>query len=124
MESLLQLVDNANGFLWNVVLIVLLCGTGIFYTIKLKFIQVRKFGEGFKLLFGNLGHKGEKKAGEMTPFQSVATAIAAQVPVIWPVLQPHFSAAAPEPSSGCGSARSSEWLLSMPRLPLHRNIKL
>lgn len=78
MESLLQLVDNANGFLWNVVLIVLLCGTGIFYTIKLKFIQVRKFGEGFKLLFGNLGHKGEKKAGEMTPFQSVATAIAAQ----------------------------------------------
>ena len=79
MESLLQLVDNANGFLWNVVLIVLLCGTGIFYTIKLKFIQVRKFGEGFKLLFGNLGHKGEKKAGEMTPFQSVATAIAAQV---------------------------------------------
>ena len=40
MESLLQLVDNANGFLWNVVLIVLLCGTGIFYTIKLKFIQV------------------------------------------------------------------------------------
>ena len=37
MESLLQLVDNANGFLWNVVLIVLLCGTGIFYTIKLKF---------------------------------------------------------------------------------------
>ena len=79
MESLLQLVDNANGFLWNVVLIVLLCGTGIFYTIKLKFIQVRKFGEGFKLLFGNLGHKGEKKEGEMTPFQSVATAIAAQV---------------------------------------------
>ena len=79
MESLLQLVDNANGFLWNVVLIVLLCGTGIFYTIKLKFIQVRKFGEGFRLLFGNLGHKGEKKEGEMTPFQSVATAIAAQV---------------------------------------------
>ncbi len=79
METLLQLVDDANGVLWNVVLIVLLCGTGIFYTIKLRFIQVRKFGEGFKLLFGNLGQKGEKKAGEMTPFQSVATAIAAQV---------------------------------------------
>ena len=74
METLLQLVDNANGFLWNVVLIVLLCGTGIFYTFKLRFIQVRKFGEGFKLLFTNLG-----QTGEMTPFQSVATAIAAQV---------------------------------------------
>lgn len=73
------MVDGANAVLWNVVLIVLLCGTGIYYTIRLQFIQVRKFGEGFRLLFGNLGAKGEKKKGEMTPFQSVATAIAAQV---------------------------------------------
>ncbi len=43
-------------------------------------IQVRKFGEGFRLVFGNLKLNGEKKEhGEMTPFQSLATAIAAQV---------------------------------------------
>ena len=46
----------------------------------MKFIQIRKFGEGFKLVFGNISLKGEKgKNGEMTTFQSLATAIAAQV---------------------------------------------
>ena len=62
------------------ILIVLLCGTGIYYTIRLKFIQIRKFPEGLKHVFGNLNLNGEKgNNGEMTPFQSVATAIAAQV---------------------------------------------
>ena len=64
----------------DVVLIVLLCGTGIYYTIRLKFVQVRKFKEGLRLVFGHMV-SGDKTAGEgeMTPFQSVATAIAAQV---------------------------------------------
>lgn len=80
METLLSMVDSANDVLWNVVLILLLCGTGIYYTIRLKFIQVRKFAEGFKLVFGNISLKGEKGTkGEMTTFQSIATAIAAQV---------------------------------------------
>lgn len=80
MDALLNWVDSANDVLWNTVLIVMLCGTGIFYTFRLKFIQVRKFGEGMKLVFGHFSLKGEKgENGEMTPFQSIATAIAAQV---------------------------------------------
>lgn len=80
METLLHMVDSANSILWNVILIILLCGTGIYYTIRLKFIQVRKFTEGFRLVFGNISLKGRKGTkGEMTSFQSVATAIAAQV---------------------------------------------
>ena len=72
--------DSLNDGLGNVVLILLLCGTGIYYTIRLKFIQVRKFTEGFKLVFGSISLKGKKGSqGEMTTFQSVATAIAAQV---------------------------------------------
>ena len=80
MDALLKWVDSANGVLWNTVLIVMLCGTGIFYTFKLRFIQVRKFGEGCRLVFGHMSLKGKKgENGEMTPFQSIATAIAAQV---------------------------------------------
>lgn len=80
METILGLVDSANDFLWNTILIVLLCGTGIYYTIRLKFIQVRKFGEACKTVFGHFSLKGAKgEHGEMTPFQSIATAIAAQV---------------------------------------------
>lgn len=80
MEAVTEVVSKASDYLWNVILIILLCGTGIYFTIRLKFIQVRKFGEGFKLVFGNISLKGEKgKNGEMTTFQSLATAIAAQV---------------------------------------------
>ena len=80
METMSQLVSQASDYLWNVILIILLCGTGIYYTIRLRFIQVRKFREGCRLVFGHMTMKGEKgEAGEMTPFQSVATAIAAQV---------------------------------------------
>lgn len=80
MEAVTEVVSKASDYLWNVILIILLCGTGIYFTIRLKFIQIRKFGEGFKLVFGNISLKGEKgKDGEMTTFQSLATAIAAQV---------------------------------------------
>ena len=79
MEAVTEVVSKASDYLWNVILIILLCGTGIYFTIRLKFIQIRKFGEGFKLVFGNISLKGEKgKNGEMTTFQSLATAIAAQ----------------------------------------------
>ena len=50
VEALNQIVQNVSGFVWNSLLIFLLVGTGIFYTIKLKFIQVRKFGEGLSLI--------------------------------------------------------------------------
>ena len=77
---MLELVASANGILWGPVLLILLCGTGIYYTFRLKFIQVRKFGEACKLLFGHVTFKGgERKEGEMTPFQALSTAIAAQV---------------------------------------------
>lgn len=79
MDALLPIVVKINDILWNYLLIFLLCGTGIYFTIRLKFIQVTKFKQGFKQVFG--GIKFGKKAGKdgMSSFQSVATAIAAQV---------------------------------------------
>ncbi len=80
MEFLSQVVDWVNTVLWDYLLLFLLCGTGIFFTFRLKFIQVRKFGEGFKRLFGNLNLNGKKADKEgMSSFQAVTTAIAAQV---------------------------------------------
>lgn len=80
MELLNEMISTISGYLWNVVLIVLLCGTGVYYTIRLRFVQVRRFKTGLKQVFGHM-ISGDKTAGEgeMTPFQSVATAIAAQV---------------------------------------------
>ena len=80
MEFIAQLVNQVNGLLWDELLIFLLCGTGIYYTLRLGFIQFRHFGSGFKALFGGISLSGAKadKQG-MSSFQAVATAIAGQV---------------------------------------------
>ena len=93
MEELTKLVSNINSFIWGMYcLIPLLCGVGIYFTIRLKFIQVRKFGQAVRMLFGDLSLKGKRadKHG-MSSFQSVATAIAAQVGTGNPHKQPPLS---------------------------------
>lgn len=80
MDQLMNIVTAINGVLWGSVLIVLLCGTGLYYTLKLRFVQIRKFGAVCKQTFGGLTLSGEKADKEgMSSFQSLATAIAAQV---------------------------------------------
>ncbi|MBQ4259216.1 MAG: sodium:alanine symporter family protein [Lachnospiraceae bacterium] len=77
--ALMPVVVTINKYLSDYILIVLLIGTGLFFTIKTKFVQVRCFGEGMKQVFGNMNLKGGKQAAGMTSFQALATAIAAQV---------------------------------------------
>ncbi|OFS11446.1 sodium:alanine symporter family protein [Hafnia sp. HMSC23F03] len=80
MEFITQLVNQVNSLLWDELLIFLLCGTGIYYTLRLGFIQIRHFGSGFNALFSGISLSGAKadKQG-MSSFQAVATAIAGQV---------------------------------------------
>jgi len=61
------------------VLLILLIGTGLLFTIRTKFVQIRCFGEGMKKVFGNFSMKGGKQKSGMSSFQALATAIAAQV---------------------------------------------
>lgn len=80
MEHITALVDTVSGFIWNGILLYLLVGTGILFSIRTRFVQVRKFSEGFKRLFGDFSLSGEKAGKEgMSSFQAVTTAIAAQV---------------------------------------------
>ena len=75
-----EIVAKINEFLWGNFLIILLLGTGIYFTFKLNFIQLRKFSEGIKQVTGSVNLKGKSadKNG-MSSFQALATAIAAQV---------------------------------------------
>ncbi len=79
MEFLQRIVDTINTYLSDYVLIIMLLGVGIFYTVRTKFVQVRCFGEGMKRLFGGMRLNGKKETGGMSSFQALATAIAAQV---------------------------------------------
>ena len=80
MQGLLKVVQTVNLYLSDYILIVLLIGAGLYFTVRTRFVQVRCFGEGMKRVFGGLTLKGEKhgKSG-MSSFQALATAIAAQV---------------------------------------------
>ena len=78
-EFLLDVAASINNYLSNYILIILLVGIGLFYTIKTKFVQVRCFGEGMKNVFGNIKLKGGSKEGGLSSFQALATAVAAQV---------------------------------------------
>lgn len=78
--DLMSIVKSINSVLWGYVLIFLLCGTGVYYAFILRFVQVRKFKEGFKRTFGGLTFKGDKAGKDgMSSFQALSTAIAAQV---------------------------------------------
>ena len=77
--ALYPIVCDINNYLSSYILIFLLIGVGLFYSIRTKFVQVRCFGEGMKKVFGNLTLRGGKQKIGMSSFQALATAIAAQV---------------------------------------------
>lgn len=80
MEHLTEQISVISDFIWNNLLLYLLVGTGIFFTIRTRFVQVRKFGEGMKRMFGGFSLNGEKANHEgMSSFQALTTAVAAQV---------------------------------------------
>ena len=54
-----EIVAKINEFLWGNFLIILLLGTGIYFTFKLNFIQLRKFSEGIKQVTGSVNLKGK-----------------------------------------------------------------
>lgn len=77
--SLLSIVQKINMYLSDYILIVLLVGTGIFFSVKTRFVQVRCFKEGWNRTFGNFSLHGGKQESGISSFQALATAIAAQV---------------------------------------------
>ena len=78
-EALLGIVTTINNYLSNYILIILLLGMGIWFTVRTKAIQFRCFGEGWRRVFGNFSLRGGNQGGGMTSFQALSTAIAAQV---------------------------------------------
>lgn len=84
MNNLFNIVKTISNFLWDNILVYALLGTGLYFTIRLGFPQIVKFGRAMKEAFGGLftkkaGKKKPDEAGEVSSFAALATAIAAQV---------------------------------------------
>ncbi|MBQ3596401.1 MAG: alanine:cation symporter family protein [Clostridia bacterium] len=78
-EFLLKIVSLVNTYLADYILLILLVGVGLFYTIRTRFVQVRCLGEGMKKVFGGIKLNGKKEKSGMSSFQAFTTAVAAQV---------------------------------------------
>ena len=78
-QLLLPIVRTVNAYLADYVLIALLVGAGLFFSLKTRFVQIRYFGSGLKQFLGGVNLFGGKQHGGMSSFQALATAIAGQV---------------------------------------------
>ena len=79
MDTLLNFFNVISGALWGNFMIFVLLGTGVVFTCILKFPQIRRIGDGFRLAFANFGKSGKAGKSGMSSWQSLATAIAGQV---------------------------------------------
>lgn len=78
--SLLEMVQWINSkVLWGWPMLIALVGAGVVFSVLLGFPQITKLGAAFKQTFGGMFSKEAKEQGSMSSFQSLATAIAAQV---------------------------------------------
>ena len=73
MKALNDIVLLIQHYLADYILIAALLGGGIWFSVKLGFIQIRGFKEGMRRTFGGLfAKKGEAGADGMSSFQALS----------------------------------------------------
>ncbi len=76
-QALLSFLKSANGILWGPPMLILLVGTGVYYTLRLRGLQFRYLGHALWLAFVRRREKGAE--GDISHFQALMTALAATV---------------------------------------------
>lgn len=77
--TLSEIVTKLNNIAWGPWMLILLVGTGVYLSIRMGFLQFRKFGYAMKNTLGKLFARQKAGKGEVTPLQAVSTALAATV---------------------------------------------
>lgn len=75
MKEFMIVLDNIDSFIWGLPMIVLLMGTGLLLTARLKLLQVTRLPMALKLIF-TAENEGE---GDVSSFKSLCTALAATI---------------------------------------------
>ncbi|WP_125152518.1 alanine/glycine:cation symporter family protein [Clostridium rectalis] len=78
MEIIIQIFKKIDDLVWGVPLLVLLVGTGIYLTVRLGVLQIRKLPLAFKYLFSKEDSDSQGE-GDVTSFQALCTALAATI---------------------------------------------
>ena len=72
------IINLINDLLWTYILVALLLGCAVWFTIKSRFVQFRMIGEMIRLL-GDSAGKGEKGEKHISSFQAFAVSLASRV---------------------------------------------
>lgn len=78
MEATIAVLDTVSDWLWNELMLVLLLGTGLFLTLGLGLLPIRKLGYGFRMLWAGRKRK-QKGEGEISPFAALMTSLSATI---------------------------------------------
>ena len=79
MELFSNILSKIDDFVWGPVMLVLLVGTGIFLTIRLKFLTWRNLGYALKSVFSKEARTQKRGSGDISPFSALMTALAATI---------------------------------------------
>ncbi len=84
MQNLLaflsQVYSTLNGLVWGIPMMALICGTGLYFSIRTGFLQFFKFGYAMKnTVWKALSYGKTCDRGAVSPFQAVTTALAGTV---------------------------------------------
>ena len=77
MEALRQLVTTVDSWVWGPPMIILLVGTGIYLTFRVRFLQFRLFRHGIKAIRGDFDTADDK--GDISHFQTLAAVLSATI---------------------------------------------
>lgn len=75
MQQLILFLTTINEMIWGLPLIILLLGTGIYFTYKLKLLQLTKL----KLTFTYIFKKDDQNQGDVSSFQALCTALSSTI---------------------------------------------
>lgn len=77
--SFAEIISAIDDFVWGPVMLVLLVGTGIFLTIRLKFRPWRNLGYALKSTLSKEARTTNRGTGDVSPFSALTTALAATI---------------------------------------------
>ncbi len=77
MNWLTSAIETLNSWVWSPALVVLCLAAGLYFSFRTRFVQVRRFGEMFRLLFGSAGK--DRKTTGISSFQAFAMALSGRV---------------------------------------------
>ncbi len=76
MTSITEIVNQVNSIAWGPPMLILILGVGLFLTIGLMFMPIRKLGYGFSLLLQGRKQSG---SGDISPFNALMTSLSATI---------------------------------------------